>query len=190
VEDAIQGRASGVNVIQSGSPGTTPTVLIRGIPSYAGSDPLVVIDGVQQTLTDFNSISPADIETINILKDAATTSIYGVKGGNGVIVITTKAGKRNQKSKLSLSSNYGLQEVAKQVGVLNATEYAAIVNEGSTTSGGGVIFPNLSILGLGTNWQDQIFHQAPIQSHALSMTGGSDKMSYFCLVDLLIRPEL
>jgi TonB-dependent starch-binding outer membrane protein SusC len=179
VEDVIQGRASGVNVIQSGSPGTTPTVLIRGIPSYAGSDPLVVIDGVQQTLIDFNSISPSDIESINILKDAATTSIYGVKGGNGVIVITTKAGRKNQKTQISLNSSYGYQEVAKTLGVLNATEYAAMVNEGSTTSGGPVIFPNLSILGVGTNWQDQIFKQAPIQSHSLSATGGSEKMSYF-----------
>jgi TonB-linked SusC/RagA family outer membrane protein len=179
VEDAIQGRASGVNVIQSGSPGTTPTVLIRGIPSYAGSDPLVVIDGVQQTLTDFNSISPADIESINVLKDAATTSIYGVKGGNGVIVITTKTGKKNQKTKITLNSNYGVQEVANTIGVLNATEYAAIVNEGSTTSGGGIIFPNLSVLGAGTNWQRQVFQQAPIQSHALSLSGGSDKVSYY-----------
>ena len=179
VEDAIQGRASGVNVIQSGSPGTTPTVLIRGIPSYAGSDPLVVIDGVQQSLVDFNSINPSDVESINILKDAATTSIYGVKGGNGVIVITTKSGRKNQKTQISLNSNYGYQEVAREIGVLNATEYAAIVNEGSTTSGGPVIFPNLSTVGLGTNWQDQVFHKAPIQSHTLSASGGSDKMSYF-----------
>lgn len=179
VEDAIQGRASGVNVIQSGSPGSTPTVLIRGIPSYAGSDPLVVIDGVQQSLVDFNSLNPADVESINILKDAATTSIYGVKGGNGVIVITTKTGKRNQKPQVSLSSNYGYQEIAKQIGVLNASEYAAIINEGSTTSGGGNIFPNLSLLGVGTNWQDQIFKSAPLQAHSIAASGGSDKMSYF-----------
>ncbi len=179
VEDAIQGRAAGVNVIQNGSPGSTPTVLIRGIPSYAGSDPLVVVDGVQQSLVDFNSINPADVETINVLKDAATTSIYGVKGGNGVIVITTKSGRKNQRPQISLSSNYGYQEVAKQIGVLNATEYAAIVNEGSTTSGGSIIFPNLSAVGLGTNWQDQVFHKAPLQSHSISASGGSDKVSYF-----------
>jgi len=93
VEEAIQGRAAGVNVIQGGSPGTTPTVLIRGIPSFSGTDPTVIIDGVQQTLTDFNSINAADVESINILKDAATTAIYGVKGGNGVIVVTTKSGR-------------------------------------------------------------------------------------------------
>ncbi len=179
IEDVIQGRAAGVDVIQNGSPGSTPTVLIRGIPSYAGSDPLVVVDGVQQSLVDFNSINPADVESIHILKDAATTSIYGVKGGNGVIVITTKSGRKNQRTQVGLTANYGFQEAAKQIGVLNATEYGAMVNEGSTTSGGGIIFPNLSALGKGTNWQDQVFHKAPIQQYSLSATGGSEKMSYF-----------
>jgi len=179
VEDAIQGRAAGVTVVQSGSPGAKPTVLIRGIPSYGGTDPLVVVDGVIQSLNDFNSINPADVESITVLKDAATTAIYGVKGGNGVLVITTKSGRRNQKTQISVSSNYGWQEAARQIGVLNASEYGAIVNEGSTTSGGGVIFPNLSTLGVGTNWQDQIFKKAPIQSHSVTATGGSDKMTYF-----------
>lgn len=179
VEDAIQGRASGVQVIQNGSPGSAPVILIRGIPSYGGSDPLVVVDGVQETIADFNAINPIDIESINVLKDAATTAIFGVKGGNGVIVITTKTGKKNQKPKISLNSSYGMQEVAGKIGVLNATEYGAIVNEGSTTSGGGLIFPNLSILGVGTNWQDQVFKKAPIQLHTISASGGSDKMDYF-----------
>ncbi|MFM7769449.1 MAG: TonB-dependent receptor plug domain-containing protein, partial [Bacteroidota bacterium] len=84
MEDALQGRASGVTVISAGSPGVKPTVLIRGIPSYTGTDPVVVVDGSIQTLDDLNSINPSDIETINVLKDAATTAIYGVKGGNGV----------------------------------------------------------------------------------------------------------
>jgi TonB-linked SusC/RagA family outer membrane protein len=179
VEEAIQGRAAGVTVIQSGSPGTKPTVLVRGIASYGGNDPLVVVDGVIQSLNDFNSINPADVESINVLKDAATTAIYGVKGGNGVIVITTKSGRRNQKTQLSLSSSYGYQEVARKIGVLNATEYGAMLNEGSTLSGGGLIFPNLSNLGVGTNWQDEIFKRAPMQSHAITATGGSDKLSYF-----------
>ncbi|HTI10397.1 MAG TPA: TonB-dependent receptor [Puia sp.] len=179
IEDVIQGRASGVTVIQNGSPGSTPTVLVRGIPSYAGGDPLVVVDGVIQTLADFNAISPSDIESVNVLKDAATTAIYGVKGGNGILMVTTRSGKKNMKPRITLNSNYGYQEVAREIGVLNATEYGAIVNEGSTTSGGGVIFPNLSALGTGTNWQDQVFKSAPIQLHSLSASGGSDKVSYF-----------
>lgn len=177
-EEALQGRASGVSVIQGGSPGSKPTVLIRGIPSFTGTDPTVIVDGVQQSLVDLNSINPSDIETINVLKDAATTSIYGVKGGNGVIVVTTKSGKKNQKTEFTFSSNYGMQQVMNTIGVLNATEYAAILNEGSTTAGGMPIFSNLSTIGAGTNWQNQIFKDAPIQTHNITAKGGSEKMTY------------
>ncbi|MGG9964213.1 SusC/RagA family TonB-linked outer membrane protein [Ferruginibacter sp. SUN106] len=178
-EEALQGRASGVTVISAGTPGAKPTVLIRGIPSFSGTDPVVIIDGVPQTLTDFNSINASDIESINVLKDAATTAIYGVKGGNGVIVVTTKTGRKNQKTEITASSNYGMQEVAKKIGVLNATEYAAIINEGSVTAGGPLIFQNLSTVGVGTNWQDEIFKTAAMQSHNIAARGGSEKMSYF-----------
>jgi TonB-linked SusC/RagA family outer membrane protein len=178
-EEALQGQASGVTVIQSGSPGSKPTVQVRGIPSFSGNDPTVIVDGSVQTLTDFNAINPSDIESINVLKDAATTAIYGLKGGNGVIVVTTKSGRKNQKTEISINSNYGIQSAQRKIGVLNATEYGAIVNEGSVTSGGPVIFPDLSILGVGTDWQDQIFHTAPMQTHNLSASGGSDKMQYF-----------
>jgi TonB-dependent starch-binding outer membrane protein SusC len=178
-EEALQGRASGVNVIQNGSPGSKPTVLIRGIPSFSGTDPVVIIDGVPQSLTDLNSINPADIESINVLKDAATTAIYGVKGGNGVIVVTTKSGKKNQKVDITINSNYGVQEVLNTIGVLNASEYAAMINEGSTVAGGNVIFPDLSTLGVGTDWQKQIFKRAPLQTHTIAARGGSDRMSYF-----------
>ena len=178
-EDALQGRASGVTVVSAGSPGVKPTVLIRGIPSYTGTDPVVVVDGSIQTLDDFNSINPADIESINVLKDAATTAIYGVKGGNGVIVVTTKSGRKNQPTQITYNGNYAVQEVLQTIGVLNASEYAAMLNEGSTLSGGKLIFENLSGLGVGTNWQDQIFKKAPMQSHTIAARGGSEKMSYF-----------
>ncbi len=179
VDDALQGTVSGVNVIQSGSPGAKPTVLIRGIPSFTGVDPIVIVDGIPQTLDDLNSINPADVETITVLKDAATTAIYGVKGGNGVILVTTKTGRKNQKTQFTVGANYGIQEVANTIGVLNASEYGAIVNEGSTVSGGPVIFPNLSLLGRGTNWQDQIFKRAPMQTYTLNARGGTDKTTYF-----------
>ena len=178
-EDALQGRASGVTIISPGSPGAKPTVLIRGIPSYSGTDPVIVVDGSIQTLDDLNSISPADIESVNILKDAAGTAIYGVKGGNGVILITTKTGRKNQKTEISYSGMYGIQEVPNIIGVLNASEYAAIVNEGSVTSGGDLIFKDISNFGVGTNWQNEIFERAPITQHALTARGGSEKMSYF-----------
>jgi TonB-dependent starch-binding outer membrane protein SusC len=184
-EEAIQGRASGVNVIQGGSPGSRPTVLIRGIPSFTGTDPVVIIDGVPQTLTDFNSINASDIESINILKDAATSAIYGVKGGNGVIVVTTKSGRRNGRTEVTVNTNYGRQEVMRTIGVLNATEYAAIINEGSTLSGGPVIFPDLGQLGVGTNWQNEIFKPASFQSHNVSVRAGGERSSYFLSASFL-----
>ena len=179
VEEALQGRASGVSVIQNGSPGSKPTVLIRGIPSFSGTDPVVIIDGVPQTLDDLNAVNSNDIETINVLKDAAATAIYGVKGGNGVIVVTTKTGKKNQKTEITVNTYFGQQEAANKIGLLNASEYAAMINEGSATAGGGLIFPNLSTVGVGTDWQDQIFKKAGVSSHSITARGGSEKIGYF-----------
>jgi len=179
VEEALQGQASGVSVIQSGAPGSKPTVFVRGIPNYKGGDPIVIIDGVEQSLDDLSAINAADIESVNVLKDAATTAIYGVKGGNGVIVVTTKIGRKNQAAEFTFNSYVGQQEVLKKVGVLNATEYGAIINEGSTISGGPIIFPDLSVLGVGTNWQDEVFKTAGISSHSLTARGGGENMTYF-----------
>ncbi len=178
-EEALQGRASGVTVIQGGTPGSAPTITIRGLPSYSGNEPLVIVDGVQQSIVDLNSINAADIESLNVLKDASATAIFGIKGGNGVIVVTTKSGRRNQKPEFTINSNYGVQEVFKTIGVLNATEYAAIVNEGSLLAGGNVIFPDLSTVGVGTNWQDEIFQKAAMQTHNITARGGGDRMTYF-----------
>ncbi|RFZ92721.1 TonB-dependent receptor [Mucilaginibacter conchicola] len=178
-EEAIQGRASGVTVVQGGTPGSNPTIIIRGIPSYSGSDPLVVIDGVQQGLSDLNAVNPIDIESLTILKDAASTAIYGIRGGNGVILVTTKTGKKNMKTELTVNSSYGVQEVPRYIPVLNATEYGAMVNEGSVISGGNPIFPDLSVLGTGTNWQKEIFKIAPLQQHNFGVRGGSETVSYY-----------
>ncbi len=179
VEEALQGSASGVSVIQSGSPGSKPTVLVRGIPSFSGTDPVVIIDGVPQSLDDLNSINSSDIQSLNILKDAASTAIYGVKGGNGVIVVTTKGGKKNQKVEFNLNTYTGFQSVIKKIGLLNASEYAAMANEGSRAAGGGLIFPNISNLGKGTDWQDEVFKDASVTSHTFSARGGSENIGYF-----------
>jgi len=178
-EEALQGRASGISVIQGGTPGSKPTVLIRGIPSFSGTDPVVIIDGIPQTLDDLNALNGGDIKSINVLKDAASTAIYGVKGGNGVIVVTTRTGLKGQKTEFNFNSYYGVQSVINTIGVLNATEYGAIINEGSVASGGGIIFDDLSTLGVGTNWQNEIFHDAGITSHNLTAKGGGENMSYF-----------
>jgi TonB-linked SusC/RagA family outer membrane protein len=179
VEEALQGSASGVSVIQSGSPGSKPTVLVRGIPSFSGTDPVVIIDGVPQSLDDLNSINSSDIQSLNILKDAASTAIYGVKGGNGVIVVTTKGGRKNQKAQFNLSSYTGVQSVIKKIGLLNASEYAAMANEGSAAAGGGLIFSDISNLGRGTDWQDEVFQDASVTSHTFSARGGSENIGYF-----------
>ncbi len=178
-EDALQGSASGVNVISGGSPGAMPTVIIRGVSSNTGNNPIVVIDGITQSLYDFDALNPSDIESINVLKDAALTAIYGVKGGNGVIVVKTKSGSRDSKTTYSYNSSYGVQEVIKTIDVLNASEYAAVLNEASVASGGEMIFPNLNGIGLGTNWQDEVFVDAPIVSNNFTASGGSEKSSFF-----------
>ena len=140
---------------------------------------MVVIDGVPQSLDDLNALNPSDIKQIDVLKDAASTAIYGVKGGNGVIVVTTKIGGKNQKTTFSLNSSYSIQEVYKKIDVLNASQYAAILNEASMASGTGLEFPDISELGEGTNWQDEIFERSPIMNHSFSATGGGDKTSYY-----------
>ena len=179
VEDALQGQ-SGINVIASGAPGSKPTVLIRGISSYSGNDPLVIVDGINLTLDDMASLDPNNIESISVLKDASTTALYGVEGGNGVILITTKGGKRNQETQFSFDSSYGQQSVEKTIAVLNATEYAAILNEGSVASGGPVIFDNLLGLGSGTDWQKEVLRtDAPIIQNNFSARGGSESVSYY-----------
>lgn len=178
IEQVLQGSASGVSVVQNGTPGSKPTLFIRGIPGL-GPDPSVIVDGIPQTLDDLNAINTADIESVSVLKDAAGTAIYGVKGGNGVVLITTKSGRKNQKTEFAFNSSYGIQQVIRKLPVLNAAQYGAILNEGSTLSGGNVIFPDLSVLGKGTDWQDEVFHNAPEQNYNLSARGGTDKMTYF-----------
>ena len=179
MEDALQGF-TGVNMFSNGAPGAKPTVIIRGITSYTGNDPLVIVDGINQSLDDMNSLEPSDIESISVLKDASTTALYGVKGGNGVIVITTKSGSRNQEAKFTFNTSYGQQSPEKTIGVLNASEYAAILNEMSVSSGGGLIFTDISNLGEGTDWQKEIFRiDAPIITNNISVSGGTNNSSYF-----------
>jgi len=179
VEEALQGRASGVNVIQGGTPGSKPTVLVRGIPSFSGTDPMVIVDGVPQSLDDLNAISSTDIESINVLKDAATTAIYGIKGGNGVIVVTTKSGRKNAPVQIGINTNVGYQEAVKKINMLNATEYAGIINEGSIAAGGNAIFPDITVFGEGVDWQEMVFEKPLDQSYNLTANGGGEKTTYF-----------
>ena len=126
-----------------------------------------------------DALNSSDIASVSVLKDASTTAMYGVRGGSGVIVITTKSGKKNQETIFSLDSSYGMQEVSKYINVLNASQYGAILNEGSVSSGGPIIFSDLSKLGVGTDWQKQLFNSAPISTTNFSASGGSDRSTYF-----------
>lgn len=173
VEQALQGQTAGVQVAQnSGSPGSPLTVRIRGVGTINNSDPLYIVDGVPVDGLDF--LNPNDVESMNVLKDAASAAIYGSRGANGVVLITTKGGKKNQEGRITYDSYFGLQRVGRLVDLLNAAEYATLQNEAFLAAGKTppVEFANPSALGEGTNWQEAIFETAPIMSHQITMAGG------------------
>src|SRR5690606_33212063 len=179
VGEALQGRASGVSIVNnSGAPGSRVQVRIRGGNSMIGSnEPLYVVDGFP-LVGGLNFINPADIETIDVLKDASATAIYGARGANGVVMITTKSGKGSETGTVSINSYYGMQNTAKRFDMLNAEEYAIVANEFLKNNGGQPYFNESNIPTEVTDWQDVIFRAAPVQNHTLSFTGGSGKTSY------------
>jgi len=175
LEQALQGRTSGVQITQSsGSPGNALSVRIRGIGTPNNSDPLYIVDGVWVDGIDF--LSPNDIASISVLKDAASAAIYGTSGANGVVLITTKEGKTGERGTVSIDSYYGVQQVAKTMDIFNAKQYAEYMLEANSDNP--LDIPDPSTLGAGTDWQSAIFQDAPIQSHQFSMLGSSDKTTY------------
>lgn len=173
---ALQGTTSGVSVnTASGSPGGSVNILIRGVSSNNNNAPLVIIDGYEGAL---NSINPDDIENITVLKDAQA-AIYGIKGANGVILVTTKAGRKNMATKVKVTTYAGLQQTTKRLDYMNATEYAALLNESYATNGSALPFANLGSLGKGTNWQDMMFNNALMYNTNISVSGGGERVSYY-----------
>ena len=176
VSQALQGRASGVSVTSSsGSPGSGFRILIRGVSSNSDNDPLVVVDGY---IASMNSINPDDIESLTVLKDAQA-AIYGIEGANGVILVTTKKGSKNTAPKVSYNVYAGVQETSKQLSLLNNVEYAALLNESYAANGESLPFPNLNNLGSNTDWQDNLFDTANITNHNISLSGGTDNVTYY-----------
>lgn len=178
-EQVLQGRAAGVSVVtNSGQPGAAATVRVRGITSFgAGSNsPLWVVDGI--VVDNIGWLNQSDIESIEVLKDGASSAIYGVSAAKGVILVTTKKGK---KGKLVLSYNgfYGFSNAAKKLDLLDASQYARIINEGLVNDGNAPRFANPDAFGKGTNWQNTIFGTGEKSSHEVSITGGNDKSSYY-----------
>jgi len=178
IENSLLGRTSGVRVTtDSGQPGSGGTVRIRGTTTIGDSNPLYVVDGVPIG-GGIDYLNQGDIESIEVLKDAASASIYGARSANGVILITTKKGKEG--TEVSFSSYYGTQAPWKKVTMLNATEYATLMNESSVAAGGGILYPNPAELGEGTDWQSLLLSEnAPIQNHEVSISAGSKNSTYY-----------
>jgi TonB-linked SusC/RagA family outer membrane protein len=173
-EQSLQGRAAGVQVTTtSGAPGATPSVRIRGVGTFNNSSPIYVVDGV--ILDNISFLNSADIESMEILKDASATAIYGSRGANGVILVTTKSGTIGQeKTNFSYSGEYSMQVLTKKIDLLSGKEFAIIANEipGDPEYNNVDMAPN-------TDWQDLIFRPAPIHSHQLSAWGASKKSTYY-----------
>ena len=170
IEQALQGQVSGVNITSaSGSPGSGLNIRIRGISTNGDNRPLILLDG--NVIEDLAVLNPKDIESINVIKDA-TAGIYGVRGANGVILITTKSGSKNTGLSIHLDSYFGIQYTSKSMDLLNSTEYAYYTNQIST----GKIKNNTLVYN--TDWQNQVFDYAPISDFNLSISGGSEKASY------------
>ncbi len=175
VEQALQGTVAGVNVTtQSGAPGAGLNIRIRGVSTNGQNAPLVIIDGYQG---DLSTVNPTDIATITVLKDAQA-AVYGTVGANGVILITTKTGDKNRPTQLSYNTYFGIQETSRSLNMLNATEYGLLLNESYAGGGQELPYPDATGLGFGTNWQSEVFETAPMVSHDVTVSGGSDKMTY------------
>ena len=176
---AIQGKISGVQVVDAGRPGDNVNIKIRGLGSINNCDPLVVIDGVPTDL-GLSSLNMADIDRLDVLKDASATAIYGSRGANGVVMITTKRGAEG-KGKLSFSANYSVQNATHVPELLNAAQYASLSNDMMNNSGRN---PNPEwadplALGRGTDWLDLLLQTGSMQNYTVSYSGGNDKAHYY-----------
>lgn len=180
--EAMEGAAPGVQVISSGAPGSNVTFRIRGTGTINNSDPLLVIDGVPTDIP-LNTLNPDDIASVQVLKDASAAAIYGSRGANGVVLITTKKGKKEENGKGHLSFNFytALQSPTHIVKMLDASAFARLNNEMMTANGQPTnpAYGNPDTLGAGTDWLGTLFRTAPMQNYALSYSGGSDKYTYY-----------
>lgn len=187
-DQMLQGRVSGLQLTQSdGQPGNATSIRIRGTNSInSGNEPLYVIDGFAG-VANLSSINPNDIQSIEVLKDASSTAIYGSRGANGVILVTTKKGKEGQNN-INFDAYYGQQKLSKKMDMMNASQFAQYLNDYYTqyiaaNSGTTTKLPytaeQISAMGAGTDWQDELYRTAPIQSYQLSFSGGNKDTRYY-----------
>ena len=182
VDNALKGLAAGVTVTStSGAPGAGSQIRVRGIGTINNSDPLYIVDGMPCE-TGIDNLNPNDIESIEVLKDAASGAIYGARAANGVILVTTKSGKYG-KTKVNYNASFGWQNKWRKRKVLNAFEYGVMMNEGYINSGQKPRFSNEELEAFkskSTDWQDAIFNDnAPVSNHEVSISGASDKVNYY-----------
>ncbi|AXY73278.1 TonB-dependent receptor [Paraflavitalea soli] len=179
IEQSLQGRVSGLTITSSsGQPGAGSTVRIRGTTTIGNSDPLYIVDGIQIG-GGIEYLNQNDIESIDVLKDAASAAIYGARAANGVIIVTTKKGKSG-KIAVHYNGYLGTQKAWRKLDLLDATQYATLLNEAYVANGQNPRFANPEQLGKGTDWQSHVFDDAaPIQNHDLSLSGGSEKSTYY-----------
>ena len=179
VSDALQGRAAGVQVISSGAPGSDAVFRIRGTGTINNANPLVVIDGFPIE-NGLNQLNMDDVESIQVLKDASATAIYGSRGANGVIIVSTKHGNTG-KSQLNFNFSSGLQNATNMVKMLDASQFATLHNE-MLANAGKMQNPNFAdpaSLGAGTDWLGAFFQTAAMQNYSLNYSGGTDKSSVY-----------
>lgn len=180
IEQALQGRVSGVTIMQnSGQPGSSSTIRVRGITTFNNNNPLWVVDGVVVDAGGIGYLNQSDIESIEVLKDAASAAIYGTRAAGGVILVTTKKG-RSGKPVVSYNGFYGVSAPAKVLDLLNATQYAVLRNESSVAAGKDVVFNDVSSLGVGTDWQKAIFNNSARRYlHEISVSGGTERSTFY-----------
>lgn len=180
IEQALQGRTSGLTIAAgSGQPGSSATIRVRGITTINNNDPLFVVDGVVVDNGGIGYLNQADIESIEVLKDASSQAIYGARAAAGVILVTTKKGASG-KMQINYNGYYGTSAPAHKLDLLNAAEYATLRNEARIAAGMTPLYVDPSSLGKGTDWQKQIFNNdARRQNHELSISGGGDKSTYY-----------
>lgn len=179
MDNALKGLASGVTVTSSsGQPGAASRVRVRGIGTINNSDPLYIVDGMPIE-GGLDYLNPNDIQSIEVLKDAASGAVYGARAANGVILVTTRQGAEG-RTKLSYDFSYGWQTKAKKRDVLNASQYAMMMNEGAINAGVTPLYADPASYGEGTDWQDEVFNDnAPMMNHQISLTGGTERVNYF-----------
>ena len=179
MDNLLKGMVSGVTITQnSGQPGSGTKVRIRGIGTINDSNPLYIVDGMPVS-GSIDYLNPSDILSVEILKDAASAAIYGARGANGVILVTTRQGG-NDRLTIDYSFSYGWQSPWKKKPVLDATEYAVLQNEMNMNSGMAPIYDDPESFGKGTDWQEKIFnYNAPVVEHQASLSGGTEKLSYY-----------